>query len=740
MYLSKFSLEHFRKFNKENSVCFAYNKGNSDYLLNSTLLVGQNNAGKTTVISALDKCCKNNFDINDFNFYYLKSVLDNFCKNKTRIEEVFNLKEEDISKEKIDKDQKQNIEATEIKSGDRSENQIENIEDIEKEKKDLINQICPFMKFGFEFTINSGENSENELLTNIAPLIKNDILSDSDETNKKAIIRVFIKYEIKETIKFIGDFCKAFSQKEADNDKFNDFLSFLSKGNIFELNIYNDERCIDKVEKFKLGDLLKVNIISFEKLHNTECLTTIFNSIYKNKVKYNLEIKNLFDNKVAKINETIDNDIPTNQELSSRINTITASILDRNKASMGLKSNLNTDLLLNKVIKYFYKDGDFEIPENQFGMGYTNLMLIIAEIVDYVDNSPEAIFRNSINIIVLEEPESYMHPQMQRLFIKHINEAVKTLVDNKKININCQIIITSHSPNILYGKLEVEDTFNNINCIMRIDNIISEIIPLNDGLITNVADNKASEQENNEKLKNDQFVFLKRHIKFNCCDLFFADACIVVEGYSEETILPFYLEKDVKLNKKYISLFNINGAYAHIYTNLFKSIKIPVVIITDIDIKEPKYSNKQITEIQNKETTNNTLKRFDFKIGENFEKQVNNIKIVTQNKIEGYYPTSFEETLILENFDNEILKKTLSEIIPGTFKKYKNKVKDNSHILLNSLSGKKGIFSTLYLYKIINESDNNKLPKLPSYIKRALEYLAEELNKDNDEEMEERNG
>ena len=68
MYLSKFSLEHFRKFNDKNTICFADNEENDKCLLNSTLIVGQNNAGKTSVISALDKCCNNKFEVTDFIF------------------------------------------------------------------------------------------------------------------------------------------------------------------------------------------------------------------------------------------------------------------------------------------------------------------------------------------------------------------------------------------------------------------------------------------------------------------------------------------------------------------------------------------------------------------------------------------------------------------------------------------------------------------------------------------------
>ena len=44
-------------------------------------------------------------------------------------------------------------------------------------------------------------------------------------------------------------------------------------------------------------------------------------------------------------------------------------------------------------------------------------------------------------------------------------------------------------------------------------------------------------------------------------ELFFADAIIFVEGITEEVLLSYYLSIHKQLNKKYITIFNINGAH-----------------------------------------------------------------------------------------------------------------------------------------------------------------------------------
>ena len=47
-----------------------------------------------------------------------------------------------------------------------------------------------------------------------------------------------------------------------------------------------------------------------------------------------------------------------------------------------------------RIFIYRYKvllsfEGDKNIPENQFGLGYSNLMMIIAQLIDYIEKYPE---------------------------------------------------------------------------------------------------------------------------------------------------------------------------------------------------------------------------------------------------------------------------------------------------------------------------------------------------------------
>ena len=94
------------------------------------------------------------------------------------------------------------------------------------------------------------------------------------------------------------------------------------------------------------------------------------------------------------------------------------------RMGVDLSADITFDKLMKDLIKYEYIEDDTNIPEDQFGLGYTNLVMIIATIIDYMERYPDSSFNSKINLISIEEPETFMHPQMQELFIKNINEAL----------------------------------------------------------------------------------------------------------------------------------------------------------------------------------------------------------------------------------------------------------------------------------------------------------------------------
>jgi len=350
-------------------------------------------------------------------------------------------------------------------------------------------------------------------------------------------------------------------------------------------------------------------------------------------------------------------------------------------------------------------------------------MSIIGEIIDYIERYPDDVFHSKLNLICIEEPEAFMHPQMQELFIKNINDAIKYLLGGSNKKLNSQLIITTHSSHILNSKIHTSNSFNNIN-YMTIINNTSNVVNMSDCKIIDC---------NNENALND-LKFIKKHIKYKVSELFFSDAIIFVEGITEETLLNYYIDNDNDLNKYYISIFNINGAHGLVYHNLIKLLKIPTVVITDLDIKRipkekcEKYKENNMTksgkciniiDLKGRKTTNKTILNYYGKITNSYynickkyllQKSINNhikykyrinkirlkkLKIrfnifnnlyigIQFERINGYYATSFEEAFILENYDNDILNEVLKTLKPKIYQDIVGKDENRDNLKNNS--------------------------------------------------------
>lgn len=685
MFIKAIKIENYRRFQKnDNEVYFAVNKetNKQNKELNTTLIIGQNNAGKTSIISAIQKSCGiEKFSINDFNYQYLNIVFDMFKTNK-------------------------------------------DVDFTIKENEEIRRKILPYMLIKLIFSINCDEEESDELLSNIAPLIKNDL-----DENKE--ICCYIKYELKEIDIYINELKKLIiSKQDFDLD---DYLIFLNNNEfLFSTNIYIDDLCEEKIE-YKISDLIKVKNIEFKKLYDKNRLTVAFNKILKYRIKKDEQLAKKYNDYMKNVNQFIDSQ-NFNANEAEKINKVISKVFDKNKIQMDLKADVTIDEMLSHMVKYVYREGDFNVPEEQFGMGYTNLMLIISEMIDYLDNVDENEFRNKINVLLIEEPESYMHPQMQQLLIRKINDMIAELINSRNFTakVNCQIVLTSHSPYIINGKLEVENSFDYINYLCLYNKYESLIVPLFDRKICQLTKNV------------NKFEFLKKYIKYKCCELFFADACIIVEGASEELLLPYYLDKNEILNNKFISILNINGAYAHYYQSFLNMLKIPSLIFTDIDIKRADNgnvirklgsndTNSQVTSLENAISTNSVINYYNINIEEKNNYEDENICIVFQNKINGFFPTSLEEAYILKNYKNVILNECLRKTVRNTYIKYYkingyDSIKDNSYQFQKALSNKKVKFCSELLFNMINTNEVKKIPQLPNYIEDGLKWLEKKFS------------
>ncbi|WP_272519901.1 MULTISPECIES: AAA family ATPase [unclassified Providencia] len=770
MYLESLKIVNYRKFRTEDNVVHfvepcsiedSESDGYSGIGPSTTLIIGKNNVGKTTIVNALKMVCENQQPkAADFNVQYLKELFEEY------------------------------LQGNEIKSYPELEFKL--VVNVDFDTNDLLSVLNDFMPL---------ENSDHEDIDSEEKKLKNNCSEENKKNQEK--IEITVKVEISEQVAF-GSAIKSIikssnfstlSGEEKEQkiiemthyfyellDQNSDHLNLGENKKLFEIKYYDsNER---KVSNFYLKNLINLKEIKANRHLKDDVLSNVFNKIISYYFDNDKESKKNLKNDIYNMNKGLTDNV---DKKSDNVSSILEKIEGKSHVGLKLLGNITYDGLIKNLIKYnFSDDGDF-IPENQFGLGYINLLNIIGEIIYYVDSYENGSQNSRINLLCIEEPEVFMHPQMQEFFIKRIDDAIKEVLslanenEGNKKKLNCQITITTHSSHIVNSKIHSSNSFNNINYVTVL-NKSARVINLHDSVISKgikIESNTKMEKNNNEI---DDLKFIKKHIKYKVSELFFSDAVIFVEGATEETLLQYYLEKDKVLSEFYISVFNINGAHGKVYFSLAKILRIPCLVITDLDIKRspcqkgvkhkksneschicghikgqdnvPSVSDKmeflQISDLKNFITTNKTISYFNEmkykndniqnEANENFESLENidyfedeNIYVVFQkDKVSGYYATSLEEAFILSNFNNDILNDALKQCKPDIYKEIigkgdKNNLKENSFKLQSKLSDSKNNFSSELLYRCII-SDDKDIPNLPKYIIDGFKWLKEKLN------------
>lgn len=740
MYLKSLSIKNYRKYGEEvQTINFAHSKWSEmsgaedesekinrteEYISkSSSLIVGKNNSGKSTIVKLLNTLqntksgSRNIFKYTDFN---LKMLSDWYRFN------IDNKSKEDI--ESIDKSDFPKLEFQLILGID--------------DENDLISSFEDILILGGIETVGTHENQE------------------------VAEVTIDVKYEVADVQSFLEELVKIKSSPREKIEQYDQgyqkelryrkFLSLFSS-NYFVLNFYPIRRD-EPAKEFSLSSLLKVATIEANTVKNDKTLSQAYNKIVSTYIKNNDIVE--IDSLVGDINYQVKDMVDTN------IKDILQSAVSSIESTKNLKMNLHPDVTLEKIfansIIYEYQEGNNNIPESQFGMGYTNLMVIIAKIVDYIELYSEKDINGSVNILCIEEPESFMHPQMQELFIKNISKAIATLLGKKQQLDTFQIIITTHSTHILNSKIQSGNTLNNISYLgqVGVNNIIK-----------NVSDDKIASGRDIDKKA---YEYIKKYLRLEITDIFFADAVVLVEGVSEETYLRYEIDRHSILKNHHVKVYRIDGAYAHQFISLLDLLGVRTVIFTDLDLKrsesekkvdikdnaEPDVIPSNIPDLEEKYggvasslTTNGTIQYFVKKLlnddkakydkinskiieiltdKEELVVEYNNISMYSQGKINKYYATSFEEAIVLTNAGNEDENKYKKSLIKALQYVHPNmryfgdidetsEIADKSYMYQVKLSDGKSKFSTEIVYLSITDKEFSL--KRPQYVESGLNLL-----------------
>jgi len=393
-------------------------------------------------------------------------------------------------------------------------------------------------------------------------------------------------------------------------------------------------------------------------------------------------------------------------------------------------SNIQSQSLIENSSRVIYGDTDNFLPENYSGLGYLNILYLLLQIELCRDDISR---RNApLNLLLIEEPEAHTHPQMQYVFAEKIHGLVSAIP-------SLQALVTTHSSHIV-SKSDFED--------IRYLSKPSVTEPVS---IKNFHTDLSKEYDKHGEDGKALFKFLKQYLTINSAELFFASKAIFIEGTTERILLPLFIEMHDKENEEAatkggLSSQNISvlevGANARAFAPFLEFIGIRTLIITDIDTTEyvcdetsGRSSYKAHKVEGSSHTSNETLKHLlgapaldEVDAYKEWHKRLlsgeatsdkEQIKLAYQLEENGYHARSFEDAFIAKNFakikeikgDLAGLKNT-DEIDKFDGSDYYN--------LTEKILSKKSDFAGSVLYAALVDGENWETPK---YIMDGLKWI-----------------
>ncbi|TQM94927.1 AAA ATPase-like protein [Roseinatronobacter monicus] len=339
-----------------------------------------------------------------------------------------------------------------------------------------------------------------------------------------------------------------------------------------------------------------------------------------------------------------------------------------NDRAMKIVSTLSSEVALRGSAELFYVDAtsSHELPEAYNGLGFKNLVFMAIQIDNFYkqwlatdENRPLC------QMIFIEEPEVHLHAQVQQTFIKQMWKVLTQGAGDAEPR--PQLTVTTHSSHVLdavdfskiryFRRVELDDEATGNTYPGSIVKSLKDFQP--DAI--NVGDLEVSVDE--------ALAFLKKFLRLTHCDLFFADAAILVEGAVEKLLLPKMIDLAAGgLNTKYITILEVGGAYSMRFAKLLEFLGIPYLVITDIDSVDPNNNRKGCKATDAGAVTSNASIKYFFDgsalVSDLTAKadadhiQADNMRFVSyQKKIEieyggavhGFHGRTLEEVFVYEN-------------------------------------------------------------------------------------------
>lgn len=674
-----------------------------------SIIIGKNNTGKTSILTALDKFInqsgRNTITLDDFNVELKQNLLKYLSDSNTHFTG------EDYQPLGIEL--KIYIEYTECDDLSQVRSLIMSLDPNDNNivlKFDYTIEYEQLLKLKYDYTEKSEKfDNKPELF------LKENLDSYFGSVKKKSLLftdeAVFIDL-VKENISLKDIFSFDFiSAKRSVTNKDNDKTLSHQTAKIYKRFDESNEQ-INISEKFK------------ETLRKTDDeLSTIY--------------ADMFDGLIKKVNQF--------------------GGINPKETKLKIASTLQHRDLLDGNTTVMYSHDYHDLPEHYNGLGYMNLISMIFEIEMIMSKFRRSLKEKpaAINLFFIEEPEAHTHPQMQYIFIKNINALLKNnLVRDDGITIQLQTVITTHSSHIVS-----ECDFDDIK-YLRKNSSTYDVKAKNLKALQDEYKSKDGVEDSNLKKA---YKFLKQYLTLNRAELFFADKAIFIEGDTEKILIPAMMRKidqefsilnETPLLSQNISIVEV-GAYSQIFEKLIEFIGVKSLVITDIDsqyvkdivnginIKKETIKCKPSDPLANK-TSNSSLKFFfdndelayyknlsidDKSLRKNKDQWIQDpngyLLIVYQTEELGYHGRSFEDAFF-----------SLNKPLLGTdAKAFPSLTKKHFDIYVDSVDACPYVFSekavnskpTLAIEILLNseKTGENEFSnwQVPSYIKEGLLWL-----------------
>ncbi|MEQ9208452.1 MAG: ATP-dependent endonuclease, partial [Pseudomonadales bacterium] len=243
--------------------------------------------------------------------------------------------------------------------------------------------------------------------------------------------------------------------------------------------------------------------------------------------------------------------------------------------------------------------------------------------------------------------------------------------------------------------------------------------------------------------------FVTRYLKVTHCDLFFADAAVLIEGPAERILIPHFVQHNDEfreLLESYVTWLEIGGSHAHRLRDLIESLGLTSLIITDLDAMDDEKNATIPKRGADQKSRNQTLKVWCPGVQElddlidlpsddkckAYDEQLFSVRVAYQcpinvtvkEDIGEALTNTLEDALVFENIEF-----FANHDGTGLFKKFKSAISDSFSIadlsekLFANIKGGGKAELALDLLEI----ENPRALTPPTYIREGLLWLTTQL-------------